>query len=135
MLSRLGYNFFGKAVGETLLIYHAAIACKTKSGRTGGLWHRSVFHHCAIPSDTELYDGDIEQSQPNIPSEVVEEGIRLVEELLRTWSSQQEDGEDIVMSDDEATPEAQLEELKRCVERFRPQIEGNEWLKSLLTSL
>jgi DNA mismatch repair protein MSH2 len=62
----------------------------------------------------------------------VEEGIQIVEELLRAWASDQ-DGDDIVMSDD-LSPEAQLEELKRCMDGFRPRIETNDWLQSLLTS-
>ncbi|KAJ7089358.1 muts domain V-domain-containing protein [Mycena belliarum] len=66
--------------------------------------------------------------------EVTEEGIRIVEELLSTWANQPaDDSEDIVMTDDSA--EAQLEELKRCVGRFAPRIEGNPWLVSVLGSL
>lgn len=71
--------------------------------------------------------------------EVTDEGIKIVEELLRDWISQKsaQDGEDIIMDDDddELSSDAQLEELKRSVEKFRPQIEGNPWLQSLLTSL
>ena len=33
------------------------------------------------------------------------------------------------------SPERQLEELKRCVERFRGRIEGNAWARSVLASL
>ena len=33
------------------------------------------------------------------------------------------------------SPERQLEELKRCVERFRTRIEGNAWARSVLASL
>lgn len=68
--------------------------------------------------------------------EVTEEGIKIMEELLRTWSSQdpQKDGEDIVMSDD-LSPEAQLDQLRQCVNSFRPQIENNEWLRSVINSL
>lgn len=65
---------------------------------------------------------------------MTEEGIRIVEELLRKWSqSTSTDGEDVVMED--VSPEAQLEELRRCVEEFRPQIERNAWVQSLIASL
>ena len=33
------------------------------------------------------------------------------------------------------SPEAQLEELKKCVERFRPQVEQNLWARRVLESL
>ena len=74
----------------------------------------------------------------DIPLEVVEEGSRLVEELLRTWASRTtaHDGEDVVMADDEDdSPEAQLAELRQCVEQFRPQLEQNLWAQRLLETL
>ncbi|OCH93883.1 hypothetical protein OBBRIDRAFT_723791, partial [Obba rivulosa] len=78
------------------------------------------------------HSGDAE-----MPPEVVEEGTKIVEELLRTWASQTPgtDGEDVVMGDEELSPEAQLEELKRCVEQFRPRIEGNAWVQTVLASM
>ncbi len=39
------------------------------------------------------------------------------------------------MGDEEASEEAQLEELRRCVEQFRPKIEGNPWVQSVLATL
>lgn len=68
--------------------------------------------------------------------DVVTEGSAIIEELLRSWASATpaQDGEDVVMAD-ELDPDAQLEELKRCVEQFRPRIEGNAWVQSILTSL
>ena len=77
--------------------------------------------------------------EPDLDPVVVEEGMRLVEDLLRTWASSsavQDDG-DVVMGDAEAneTPEAQLEALKKCVEQFRPQLEGNAWVQRLMTTL
>lgn len=58
-----------------------------------------------------------------------------MEELLRSWAKTAEtDGEDAVMSDD-LSPEEQLEELRRCVDVFRPRIEGNAWVQSLMVSL
>jgi DNA mismatch repair protein MSH2 len=79
---------------------------------------------------------DGNQAEAQIPAEVTEEGIKVVEAMLRAWASRipEYDGEDIVMADD-LSPQTQLEELKRCVEEFRPRIEKNQWLQSLLTSL
>lgn len=82
----------------------------------------------------ELEDfGSTEQFEPAALPEVTEEGIQIVEELLRVWASNA-DGDDVIMSDDLA-PAAQLQGLKDCVEGFRPRIENNAWLQSMLTSL
>ena len=69
------------------------------------------------------------------PDEVMEQGIQIVEELLRTWaeSTSGTDGEDVVM--DDVSADVQLEELRRCVEGFRPRIEGNAWVQSVISSL
>ena len=71
--------------------------------------------------------------------DVVEEGTKLVEQLLKTWAARAstQDGEDVVMAEnDEADdPEAQLAELKKCIEEFRPQLEGNLWVQKVLTTL
>lgn len=86
------------------------------------------------PSDRREIDADI-------PPEVVEEGSKLVEELLQAWVAQTStsngDAEDAMMVDgqEELSPEAQLEELKKCVERFRPQVEQNLWAQRVLESL
>ncbi|KAF8434863.1 DNA mismatch repair protein [Boletus edulis BED1] len=84
----------------------------------------------------ELEDFAVGQHpEPQHSDEVTEEGIQIVEELLRTWaeSTQDTDGEDIVMEDDFA--DAQLDELRQCVEAFRPRIEGNAWVQSIISSL
>lgn len=66
--------------------------------------------------------------------EITDEGIKIVEELLSAWAAQPtDDTEDVVMVDD--SPEAQLQELKRCVAQFQPRIETNPWLVSVLGSL
>ncbi|KAI0746952.1 DNA mismatch repair protein [Daedaleopsis nitida] len=84
----------------------------------------------------ELEDFNQEKNEPELPPEVVEEGTKLVEEMLRAWVAKSGlDGEDIVMGDEEASPEEQLEELKRCVEQFRPRIESNAWAQGILASL
>ena len=85
--------------------------------------------------DLQLF-ADGNQTEVQLPTEVTEEGIKVVQELLQTWSSRipDYDGEDIVMADD-LSPNAQLAELKKCVEEFRPRIENNQWLQSIISSL
>lgn len=87
--------------------------------------------------ELEDFNSESKAGEPQLPPEVVEEGTRIVEELLRTWASQisQRDGDDIVMEDSEDSAATELEKLKRCVEQFRPQIEGNAWVQHLLASL
>jgi DNA mismatch repair protein MSH2 len=63
--------------------------------------------------------------------------VQIVEDLLRTWAGSQSstvDGEDVNM-EAEQTPEQQLDELRRCVDAFKPRIESNPWVQSLLTAL
>lgn len=84
----------------------------------------------------ELEDFAVGQHpQQEHSDEVTEEGIRIVEDLLRKWSESTggDDGGDVIMED--ISPEAQLTELRRCVEQFRPQMEQNAWVQSLLDSL
>ncbi|KAJ4481616.1 DNA mismatch repair protein [Lentinula edodes] len=86
--------------------------------------------------ELEDFGGDDKDMDVDVPPEVTEEGIRIVEDFLRSWASPT-DGEDVVMEEDEgkeASPEQQLEQLKAHVEKFLPQIESNTWLKSLLTT-
>lgn len=76
----------------------------------------------------------------DVDPEVVEEGTKLVEHLLKTWAggASGQDGEDVVMADDEedlGDPESQLAELKKCFEQFQPQLEGNAWVKQVLSTL
>jgi DNA mismatch repair protein MSH2 len=89
------------------------------------------------------HDDFIKISIENAPSqesqfspEVVESGVQVVEELLKTWASGTPavDDEDVVMSDD-LSPEAQLAELKRCFSTYQERIESNPWVQSLLASL
>lgn len=68
----------------------------------------------------------------DFPDETIEQGIAIVRGLLGEWSSTQ-DGEDVVMSDSD--PNVQFEDLQRCVERYRPQMESNPWLQSIIASL
>ena len=81
---------------------------------------------------------DDKHADPELPAEVVEEGTKIIEDLLRTWAANtsEQDGEDIVMADDDAdSAAAELAELKKCFEQFQPQIESNGWIQSVLASL
>jgi DNA mismatch repair protein MSH2 len=71
--------------------------------------------------------------ESEFPPELTDEGLKIVDELLSAWAQPAVDGEDVVMTDD--SPQAQLEELKRCVAQFQPRIEANPWLVSVLGSL
>ncbi|THV05363.1 DNA mismatch repair protein [Dendrothele bispora CBS 962.96] len=85
----------------------------------------------------ELEDfGDDKHMDTDIPPEVTDEGIAIVQELLKKWASEnpRPDDEDVVMHDEQET-ETQLAELRTLVEEFRPRIESNQWLQSLLVSL
>jgi DNA mismatch repair protein MSH2 len=68
--------------------------------------------------------------------EVTNEGIQIVEELLRTWTSRTstEDNGDVLMHDD-LSPDTQLAELRRCVHDLEPRIACNQWLQTMLASL
>jgi DNA mismatch repair protein MSH2 len=59
--------------------------------------------------------------------EEIEAGTRLMEEFFRAYAA--EDGEDRMDGD------AQLEHLRHCLERFRPQLESNPWCKTILAEL
>ena len=91
----------------------------------------------AISSLTSIIDNT--ELEAGIPPEVVEEGNKLIEQLLRTWASKvsNDDSEDVDMDAGEYddSPEAQVEELRKCVEEFRPQIEDNQWVQRVLASL
>ncbi|GLB39260.1 putative component of the post-replicative DNA mismatch repair system (MMR) [Lyophyllum shimeji] len=87
----------------------------------------------------ELEDFGTEKApeEDAIPPEVTEEGLQVMEDFLRAWSSQTPSGatdEDIAMEDVDEDPEAQLQELRKCMETFRPRIEKNPWLQSVLRS-
>ncbi|KAA1473044.1 DNA mismatch repair protein [Dentipellis sp. KUC8613] len=92
----------------------------------------------------ELEDFNTGTPKPEIAPEVTEEGIKLVEEFLRSWSAQSATGQDgdgdVVMVDDnptraDASPEAQLAQLKACFAEFQPRLESNPWVQSLLSTL
>lgn len=96
----------------------------------------SFLHLCLAHLDFLERD----ELEAGLSPDVIEEGTRIVEQLLTTWASRTspgvQDGEDVVMEEDsDASAEIQLAELKACVEEFRPQVEGNLWVQRLLASL
>lgn len=87
--------------------------------------HKSLLSLASADADAEF------------PAEVMEEGTKLIEQLLAEWSaSQLDDGEDIAMAgaDDDDT-EVQLQELRKCMDKYRPQLEANPWVRHVLQSL
>ncbi|KZT28144.1 DNA mismatch repair protein [Neolentinus lepideus HHB14362 ss-1] len=87
--------------------------------------------------ELEEFNTDGDRDEPQFSKEDTDAGIKIVEDLMRTWASRipdELDGEDAVMSDN-PLPELQLEELKRCVQEFQPQIQANPWVQHLLATL
>ncbi|KAF8480131.1 DNA mismatch repair protein [Russula ochroleuca] len=88
----------------------------------------------------ELEDFGTEQApsqESQFSPEVIENGVQIVEELLKTWASRTPSAaqdEDVVMSDD-LSPEAQLAELKDCFSTYQGRMDNNPWVQSLLASL
>ncbi|KAH9968223.1 DNA mismatch repair protein [Russula dissimulans] len=88
----------------------------------------------------ELEDFGTEQApsqESQFSPEVIESGVQIIEELLKSWVSgvpSAVDDEDVVMADD-LTPEAQLAELRSCFSAYQQKIQDNPWVQSLLTSL
>lgn len=58
-----------------------------------------------------------------------------MEELLRTWASRCENEDEDVIMDDDLAAEADLAQLRKCVDQYRDRLEENPWIQSLLTSL
>lgn len=85
---------------------------------------------CAISTEGE--------DEPAFPPEVVDEGTKLVEEVMREWSSTLGDG-DVVMMDvddeDAENPAKQLEKLRECFAKYQSRLEGNAWVQHLLSTL
>ncbi|KAI0321421.1 DNA mismatch repair protein [Amylostereum chailletii] len=92
--------------------------------------------------ELEDFNTDKTSEEPNISPEATEEGIRLVEELLKTWSSRVSsasratDGDDVVMSDvHDVSPEAQLDELKTLFAEYQSRLDQNLWVQNVIASL
>ena len=71
----------------------------------------------------------------DIPKEVAEEGMRIVEDVLRTWTSHtaaSQDAMDVDGEGGEFDVEAELVALRSCFEEFKPKMEGNEWIQAVV---
>jgi len=89
----------------------------------------SVLYYCYL-SVLTFYLPDKMDTDEYTP-EVTEQGIEIVEQLLNAWVG---NGDDVVMNGPDDTS-SQLEELRAAVEKFKPQIEANPWLQSMITGL
>ena len=98
-------------------------------------FNTGAFFYC-FRSSTLIRVIDNSELEAGLSVEEIEGGNKIIEQLLRTWTSRlsAQDVEDVNMDVDES-PESQVEELKKCVERFKPQIEGNAWVQRVLASL
>jgi DNA mismatch repair protein MSH2 len=87
---------------------------------------------CILCSSTHTCTAKEEE----FPEDVVDAGAALIEEMLRSWSADgaSADG-DVDMDAADPDPEAQLARLRACMDRFRPQLEANPWVQSLLATL
>jgi DNA mismatch repair protein MSH2 len=71
----------------------------------------------------------------DIPKEVAEKGMQIVEDVLRTWTSRTAASQDVMDVDGEGSEfdvEAELAALRSCFEESKPKTEGNEWVKAML---
>ncbi|PWZ03787.1 putative DNA mismatch repair protein MSH2 [Testicularia cyperi] len=96
--------------------------------------------------ELEDYEEDEEPSLLNsFPEEVTKEGAALIEEFMRTWASRSAEltsrNKSAAVPDGEPSSkrarhdhDAQLEELKKTVEEFRPRVEANPWAAKVLAS-
>ena len=70
-----------------------------------------------------------------IPKEVAEEGMHIVEDVLRAWTSRtaaSQDAMDVDGEDSGFDVEAELAALRSCFEEFKPRTDGNEWVQAML---
>lgn len=78
---------------------------------------------------------EVDAAVEDIPKEVAEEGMQIIEDMLRTWTSctaASQDAMDVDGEDDELDVEAELASLRSCFEEFRPKTEGNKWVQTML---
>lgn len=71
----------------------------------------------------------------DIPKEVAEEGMQIVEDVLRAWTSRtttSEDAMDVDGGDRGFDVEGELAALRSCFEEFKPKAESNEWVQAML---
>jgi len=91
--------------------------------------------------ELEDYDEDEPASTSvldSLPEDVTKEGAALIDEFLKTWaartSQNSEQGEKGTKRPRTADPEAELQELRKVVDEFRPRIEANPWSAKVLES-
>ena len=61
--------------------------------------------------------------------------MQIVEDMLRTWSSRTVASQDAMDIDEEGgglDVDAELAALRSCFEEFKPKIDGNAWVQTIL---
>nr|WJN24899.1 MSH2 [Pseudozyma thailandica] len=84
--------------------------------------------------ELEDYDEDEKSTSvlDSLPEDVTREGAALVDEFLRTWAERTgEKGAKRARLED---PDAELQELRKVVDEFRPRVEANAWAARVLES-
>ncbi|KAF9265861.1 DNA mismatch repair protein [Marasmius fiardii PR-910] len=88
--------------------------------------------------ELEDFGGDDKHMEEDIPVDVTNEGIEIVQDLFRSWAGKRAvDGDDdvIMIDDEDIDVEKELERLRSCVQELTPRIEGNPWLQKMLLEL
>ena len=78
---------------------------------------------------------ETDATMEDIPKEVAEEGMQIVEDVLRTWTSRtatSQDEMDVDIEDRGLDVEAELAALRSCFEEFKPKTESNKWVQVML---
>lgn len=57
-----------------------------------------------------------------------------MENIMKIWSQNRQDSEDASM-EDQSDVERQLNDLRSVIESFKPQLDHNQWLQSVIASL
>lgn len=87
----------------------------------------------------ELEDFGKEDRETNFDEETTKEGVRIMEEILKAWVSNQDGDEDVVMGDanddDGDSYEAQLKQLKDVIQQHSAAIQNNAWLQDVVMNL
>ena len=81
------------------------------------------------------YTDQTDPATEDIPQEVAEEGMQIVEDMLRVWSSRTAPPQDAMDVDGEGAEfdaDAELAALRSCFEEFKPKTEGNKWVQAML---
>ena len=98
-------------------------------GMPVSLRHKTPFSRATCYTDQS--DAAVE----DIPKEVADEGMQIVEDMLRAWTSRtaaSQDAMDVDGEDAEFDAEAELAALRTCFEEFKPKTEGNKWVQTML---